>query len=375
MINQYFSGQRIFGRRAFACACVATVVLCTAVPAVFSDVLVGGIINRDTRWTADQGPYIVTQDILVTGRAHLSIGPGTAILVGKPTYREKAIPQIDAIDSATIAITIEGGLDCVGRADKRISFVPQTGNRQGPQWYGIVFRKAPDNYAELAYTDISGAYNAISVFDSRPAVHHCRIDFNNAGIVCGGHGDARVFNCVIVYNFTTGIRISLANPTFENNIIAFNKNNGMWCDGASKITFEYNCVFGNADGNLMDCDPELGVMKKKSERKDSTDYKDNIFKNPIFAGSEYDSVAVERDVSLPTDKSRIRDTALARVLEPTLKDSLAARKRSGQYMHYSLSRYSPCIHAGSPSSEFKNGDGSRDDIGLYGGSRYAPQRK
>ena len=201
------------------------------------------------------------------------------------------------------------------------------------------------------------------------------MDFNNAGIVCGGHGDACVFNCVIVYNFTTGIRISSANPTFENNIIAFNRNNGMWCDGASKITFEYNCVFGNADGNLMDCDPELGVMKKKNERKDSTDYRDNIFKNPVFAGSEYDSVAVERDVSLPTDRSRIRDTTLAKVLEPTLKDSLAAKKRSGRYMHYSLSRYSPCIHAGSPSSEFKNGDGSRNDIGLYGGSKYAPQRK
>jgi parallel beta-helix repeat protein len=358
-----------------ACACKAMVVLWATVPAVFGELLVGGIINKDTRWTADLGPYIITQDILVTRRAHLAIGPGTAILIGKAVYRDKAIPQIDALDSATIAITIEGGLDCVGRADKRISFVPQTGDRQGPQWYGIVFRKTPDNYAELAYTDISGAYNAVSVYNCRPAVHHCRMDFNNAGIVCGGHGDVRVFNCVIVYNFTTGIRISSANPTFENNIIAFNKNNGMWCDGASKITFEYNCVFGNADGNLMDCDPELGVLKKKNERKDSTDFKDNIFKNPIFAGSEYDSVAVERDVSLPTDRSRIRDTTLAKVLEPTLRDSLAAKKRSGRYMHYSLSKYSPCIHAGSPSSEFKNGDGTRNDIGLYGGSKYAPQRK
>jgi hypothetical protein len=343
-------------------------------PAV-GESLVGGIIKKDTRWTADQGPYIITQDVFVTRRAHLAIGPGTVILIGKTMYRDRMIPQIDALDSTTIAITIEGGLDCVGRADKRISFVPQSGEVQGPRWYGIVFRKTPDNYAECAYTDISGAYNAVSIYNCAPVIHHCRIDFNNAGIVCGERGNAKVFNCVIVYNFSAGIKVSSANPVFQNNIIAFNRNNGVWCDGASRTTFEYNCVFGNPDGDLLDCDPELSVLKKKNDRKDSTDYKNNIYKNPIFAGSESDSVAVERDVTLPTDRSRIKDTTLARVLHPALRDSLAAKKRSAQYMLYSLSRYSPCIHAGSPSSDFKNGDGTRCDMGLYGGSRYAPTRK
>jgi Right handed beta helix region len=352
----------------------AALVCVGSVPAA-GDALVGGIISKDTRWTAEDGPYVVTQDILVTRRGHLTIGPGTTIFVGKAQYRDNAIPQMDALDSVTIAITIEGGLDCVGRPDKRISFLPQANDRKGPHWYGIVFKKTPENSGELAYVDISGAYNAVSVYDCAPSVHHCRIDFNNAGIVCGNHGDVRAFNCVIVYNFETGIRVSSANPVFRNNIIAFNRNNGMWCDGASKITFEYNCVWGNVDGNLLDCDPELGVVKKKNERKDSVDYKDNIFKNPIFAGSEFDSVAVERDYSLQTDKSRIKDTALAKVLEPKLLDSLAAKKRAAHYMPYSLSRYSPCVRAGSPSQEFKNSDGSRADMGMYGSSRYAPARK
>jgi hypothetical protein len=346
--------------------------LATAAP---GETLVGGIINKDARWTAEEGPYIVTQDILVTGRAHLSIGPGTVVLIGKATFRDKAVPQADALDATTIAITVEGGLDCVGRHDKRISFMPQSGDRQGPVWYGIVFRKTPDNYAELAYADISGAYNAVSAYGCSPVIHHCRIDFNNAGVVCNAHGDVRVYNCVIAYNFATGIKISTANPVFENNIIAFNRNNGMWCDGASKITFEYNCVYGNRDGNLLDCDPDLGVMKKRNERKDSTDYKDNIYKNPVFAGSESDSIAVERDVSLPTDKSRIKDTTLAKVLEESLKDSQAAAKRNTRYKQYSLSRYSPCIHAGTPVAEFKNTDGSRADMGIYGSTRYAPARK
>ncbi len=358
-----------------SCILRPAAVIGIAMAPVFGDSLVNGIINSDTRWTAEHGPYVVTGDILVTRRGHLTISPGTVIFIGKARYREKEIPQIDALDSATLAITIEGGLDCVGRPDKRISFSPQTPDHKVPHWYGIVFRKSPENYAELAYADISGAYNAVSVYDCGPSVHHCRIDFNNTGIVCASRGNVRAINCVIANNFSAGVRISSANPVFENNIIAFNRNNGVWCDGASKITFEYNCVSGNQDGNLLDCDPELGVLKKKNERKDSVDYKDNLSRNPVFAGSESDSVAVERDISLPTDRSRIKDTSLAKVLEPSLKDSLAAKKRGARYPPYFLSRYSPCIHAGNPSADYKNSDGSRADMGLYGGSRYAPARK
>jgi hypothetical protein len=370
MINP-FSSSRFTTMRLTA----AALALCAAATLPAAETLVGGIINKDTRWTVEKGPYIVTQDILVTKRGHLTIGIGTIVIIGKAKYLEPSIPQIDALDSVTISITIEGGLDCIGRMERRITFMPQNGGTGGPQWYGIVFKRAPDNYCELGYADISGAYNAVSVYGCSPEIHHCSMDYNNAGIVCGSRGDAHVVNCVVAHNFSTGIKVSYANPSIRNCIIAFNRNNGLWCDGASRIAFEYNCVFGNADGNLLDCDPELGVIKKKNDRKDSTDYRNNIFKNPIFAGSEYDSIAVERDVTLPTDRSRIKDTSLAKVLKPELSDSLASKKRAGHYMSYSLSRYSPCIRAASPSSDFKNIDGSRGDMGMYGSTRYTPRRK
>jgi len=106
-------------------------------------------------------------------------------------------------------------------------------------------------------------------------------------------------NNVIAAKFHFWCKDITVEPGFQNNIIAFNKSNGLWCDGASAITFEYNCMYGNLDGNLLDCDPDLGVMKKKNDKKDSTDVKNNIFKNPIFAGSEFDSIAVERDIHFP----------------------------------------------------------------------------
>ncbi len=339
-----------------------------------AETVVGGIINKDTRWTAEEGPYVVTQDIMVSKSAHLAIGPGTAILIGKERVRNKAVPQLDALDSGTISIVVQGGFECVGIADKRISFMPEGAKGAGPRWYGIVFKNAPEKGVEFGYADISGAYNAISVLNCSPNVHHCRIDYNNVGIVCQQRGNITAINNVIASNYTFGIKSSQSNPVFQNNIIAFNKSNGLWCDGTSAITFEYNCVYGNSDGNLLDCDPELGILKKKNDRKDSTDIKNNLFKNPIFAGSEFDSVAVERDVSLPTDKSRIKDTVLAKSLHTELSDSTASKKRKKTSDRYTLSRYSPCIHAGNPSGEFKNGDNSRNDMGMYGGSKFAPKR-
>jgi len=358
---------------------IAAAIVCAAMCALVSpcaaEVTVSGFITKDVRWTEENGPYYLMQDVVVMPGVRLSIMPGTRIVICKLTLRQRDIPQIDALDSSTIALTVEGTLDCVGKPDKRINFVPQNGGGKACSWYGIVLKKAADKTTQIGYTNISGAYKAISVYSCRPLIHHCQIDFNNEGIVCGLHGDAQVYNCVVTHNFAAGIRMTSANPVFVNNIVAFNRNNGVWGDGVSTMTFEYNCVFGNPDGNLLDCDPELGVLKKKNDRKDSVDYKNNIYKNPIFAGSEFDSAAVEKDLTLATDKSKVRDTTLAKVLHEKLSDSLAARERITRAPPYTLSRYSPCLHAGTNASEIRNEDGSRSDMGMYGGAKFAPAEK
>jgi hypothetical protein len=176
---------------------------------------------------------------------------------------------------------------------------------------------------------------------------------------------------VIVNNYTSGVTIQAANPTFYNDIIAFNRNNGVWCDGISRMTFKFNCVFGNDDGNYLDCDPELGAAVKPDRKsRDSLDTYQNVCMNPIFAGSPEDSLAVEKDLTLPTEKSRVADTGLAKILHQNLQDSLAIKKRRAPYARYSLSRYSPCINRGNPAKDFNDDDGSRNDIGLYGGPDY-----
>jgi hypothetical protein len=323
-----------------------------------------GIISKDTKWTLDDSPYLVIGDILVKRNARLSISPGVRILCSPTTLKDASIPQYDHLDSFSVAIKVEGSIECVGKKNKRIVFAPASAG----SWYGIVLNKASDQYSDVAFTDISGANCAITAIDCGPLVRNCVIERNNVGIYCRNNGNARIYNCVIIENFTAGIKLQSANPTLYNNIIVFNKNNGLWCDGISRVAFQYNCVWGNADGNFLECDPELGVAVK-GDKKDKfpVDAYHNVLANPVFAGSEYDSAAMEKDINLPTEKSRIADTALAKVLYKSLADSLAAKQRKTAYPRFSLSKYSPCVNASNPAREFKDPDGSRGDMGIYGG--------
>jgi Right handed beta helix region len=333
-----------------------------------SETKVWGVIAKDTKWTLDDSPYLVVGDVLVKRNARLSILPGVRVLFASTTLKDASIAQFDHLDSFSVAIKVEGSIECVGKKNKRIVFAPASGEAAACSWYGIIANQASDQYTDIAFTDISGANCAVTAIDCSPLVRNCVIERNNVGVNCLSKGNARIYNCVIVENFTAGVKIQSANPVLYNNIIVFNKNNGLWCDGISRVTFQYNCVWGNADGNFLECDPEIGVaVHGDKKNKVPVDGSNNIIANPVFAGSEYDSAAVEKDINLPTDKSRITDTALAKVLYKQLADSIAAKKRSASYPRFSLSKYSPCINAGNPAREFKDLDGTRNDMGIYGG--------
>jgi len=343
----------------------AAACLVMAGSAAYCETKIHGVVARDAKWTLEESPYILDGDVLVAKHARLIIMPGVTVLCAPNPIRDSAIKQYDHSDSFSTALKIEGVLECVGKREKRVVFQPLTG---GGLWYGIMLNKAAGQYCEIAYCDITGACYGISAIGCDPLVRNCVFERNNVGVNCLENGNCKIYNCIIVGNVTAGVKTQSANPVLFNNIVAFNRNNGVWCDGVSRITFQYNCVWGNADGNFLECDPELGlVIKAKKKKADLEDNAHNVCADPIFAGSEADSLAVEKDLSLPTDKSRMADTNLAKILHAKLVDSLAIKKRTTAYARYSLSRYSPCVRTGNPAREFNNADGSRCDMGIYGG--------
>lgn len=330
-----------------------------------------GVLEHDERWTAEESPYFITDDLLIPPDVRLVVTPGTSILVGKPLAYGSRFAQIDHLDSFTVAIRVEGELRCVGRSENRISIAADRGDSLRCYWYGIVIDTKYDEAIEMAFCDVADACNGIVVRNGAPLIRNCVSEFNNVGMLCIDNSRPKIYNCVLSHNFTVGLRIKQANPALSGNIIAFNRGTGVWSDGISHVAFSYNCVFGNGEGNFVDCAPEFGMPKLVNKNKDSTDQFHNLCTDPIFAGSPADSTAVEYDVYLQTDRSRITDTTLARVLHDTLTDSSAIKRRTGTYKRYTLSPYSPCINAGKPGKAFKDMDGSRNDIGIYGGQEFA----
>ncbi|MFC1476597.1 right-handed parallel beta-helix repeat-containing protein [Fibrobacterota bacterium] len=329
-----------------------------------------GIISKNERWTAENSPYIISDDILISENARVTITPGVQILVGRPISFKSGIEQIDHLDSFTVSIKVKGALKCVGRTENRIIFSSQSGNLKRCQWYGILFDSERDDETEIAFCDIGNACNALTVKQGSPLIRNCIFEHNNVGVYCNGGSSVKLYNCIIAHNLTTGVRIQKANPSIVNNIIAFNKGNGIWSDNFSHVEIEYNCISDNVDGNLQGCNPDLGVIKRVNKNKDSTDFAYNLHFNPIFAGSPADSEAVEKDVTLQTDKSRVKDTTIAKIFHDTLTDSTATKWIARNYKRYSLSKYSPCIDAGNPKKQFKDMDGSRNDMGIFGGQEF-----
>lgn len=333
---------------------------------LWSETIVGGVITRDTRWKAADGPFHITSDLVVPPNIRLTITPGTRVIIGGYPGLDSTVQQYDDIDRRHVSIKVSGTFICSGKNGKRISFVPASGRKDAPAWYGILLDKADEQFTEIVSTDIIGAYCGITVKSCSPAVSNCIIEYNHIGLHLIDQGSADIVNCIVIHNNAAGIRVTDANPVIMNSIIAFNSNNGIWGDGHSKITCTYNCIFGNGDGNFLSCDPELGLTVKKNKRGDSLDTFKNIFVDPVFEGSVADSLAQEQDIHLPTESSEIRDTAIASIIH---EDSPPppAEKKAPPRERYHLSRYSPCINAGNPSGAFKDQDGTRNDMGIWGG--------
>jgi hypothetical protein len=345
---------------------ISVLAVCIAASAVE----ISGVIEGSRKWTAEESPYILTGDILIPEKARLSIGPGTKIIAGKQQKPVKGIEQADRLDSFTVAIHVKGVLLCTGRPDERISFSGDTAGTGQCSWYGIILDGTASDQSRLTFTDISGSCNGLSVRKGAPQVHHCIFEKNNIGIIASDASRIKIANCVIAGNSTAGIRVTMANPVVYSSIIMNNGINGLWSDGASHITFENNLVFRNFGENFSGCDPELGILTRVNENKDSVDAFHNLYEDPVFIATEAESLAMERDSRLPPRKSQVKDTAVAKALAGSVSDTLPFTRTPVVSARYKPSRYSPCINAGFKSKDFNDLDKSRNDIGIYGGPEF-----
>ncbi|MEX2340937.1 MAG: NosD domain-containing protein, partial [Candidatus Paceibacterota bacterium] len=201
-------------------------------------------INADTTWTAADGPYHITKDIMVQSGVTLTIEAGTVVKLGSP--------RMITVDGSLVAIGNETGPiyftsihdDSVG-GDSNAN---GTSTKPAPgDWRTIEFRAGSTGVLENVHARYAG-YSRFSI-GPLPAI------YNNGGIV-------NVRNSRVTDNSYFGVGQLSGNLTIKNSVIDNNQIGIAIKDG--EATLSNNRFENNSYGLVADGD-------------DSLDFDDNEF--------------------------------------------------------------------------------------------------
>ncbi|MGM0444414.1 MAG: right-handed parallel beta-helix repeat-containing protein [Fibrobacterota bacterium] len=327
---------------------------------VSAETVVSGVISRSVRWTAGKSPYIVTNDILIKREGRLVIEPGVEILVEKPTTLPADIEQLSKSDSFTVSIRVQGALRCKGTPHEPIILRGRYVDERFTHWGGVVLESERFGEVAVAYTHILNALRGITVQEGSPLIRNVLVRHSTTGIAVSGLAAPRIMNCVITETSLAGARVRNAHPYFYNSVFYDNYNIGIWGDGRSDFVFEYNLVSGSGDRNFVGTPLRLGVLSEENAHGDSVDIRNNLTADPLFAGT-------------PAARARRRQViqdSLAKTLDTVPPEDAVRPAPSAPAVDYRLSPYSPAIDAGHGGKKFREPDGSRPDLGIWGGPEF-----
>jgi len=333
-----------------------------ALPAFAEDVC--GMIDVPVTWTKDKSPYRVTGDIQIPPASRLTIEAGVEVLIvpGEACGETK---QLDWADSTFVSIKIFGALVIKGTSDEPVRILPEKHVPGKIQWDGIRLVLKNKEAVSIEYLNIMGAHKAINASYSIFNVGSSLFMGNNTGIWLENEADLSVYNCMFTENLSAGIYISNSRPSIAANMFYKNSTFGIWSDSRKSPRIHNNLFFANADTDCRYC-PAGTTKIVKEENGAFKDRFENIFSDPIFVGSEKEKIMIKKDLSLPTPKENIKDTSLQKVYEASPGHAPLAPSPSPD-KPFVLSKYSPAINAAPNTDFFKDVDGSRGDIGIYGG--------
>jgi len=322
-----------------------------------------GMIDVPITWTKEKSPYRVTGDIQVPPASRLTIEAGVEVLIvpGETCGETK---QLDWSDSTFVSIKIAGALIIKGTDKEPVRILPENHVKGKIQWDGIRVLLKNKESVNIEYLHVMGAHKGINAAYSMFNVGNSLFMGNNTGIWIENEGDLSIYNCIFTENLSAGIYISNSRPSIAANIFYKNSTFGILSDSRKSLRIESNLFFANADTDCRYC--PAGTSKiVKEENGAFKDKFENIFSDPIFVGSDKEKIMEKKDLNLPTPKENIRDTSLQKVYEASTGSPPPANPSPPR--PFTLSKYSPAINAAPNTDFFKDEDGSRGDIGIYGG--------
>jgi hypothetical protein len=189
--------------------------------------------------------------------------------------------------------------------------------------------------------------------------------------ISGGAEEAEIVGNTIVGG-SQGVQVNAASlvATVRNNIIA-ECTDCLYVNAGTKVSVHNNMFTEYSDGiEVLEAAGEIEVIGNVFSDSSSA------VKAPFEAGGCYYNYLI--------GPSSLSNAFVGGVVESnnylvsgSSNPAKFAQDSSWYYYHtdddYHLAGQSPLRNAGSPLSEFKNHDGTRQDIGLYGGHHYDPQ--
>jgi len=317
-----------------------------------------GKIDVPTTWTKENSPYRITGDIQIAPAARLTIEAGVDVLIVPGEACGETV-QADWSDSTYISIKALGLLIIKGTAEEPVRIMPENHVPGKIQWDGIRLSKKERAQVQIEYMYIMGANKAINASYGRFNVGNSLFINNGTGIWLESEADAAVYNCVFTENLSAGVYIENSKPSIAANIFYKNSNFGIWSDSRPSPRIRNNIFFANADTDCRYC--PVGVSP-------SNDKFGNIYKDPIFAGSEKEKVMAKSDLNLPTPSKDVKDPALQKIYEKSVQRGQSEQPAPAAPLPFMPSKYSPALNAAPKTDFFRNVNGGYGDIGLYGGT-------
>ena len=314
-----------------------------------------GIIDLPTTWTKENSPYRITGDIQISPASRLIIEAGVEVhIVPGETCGETK--QLDWADSNYVSIKAYGPILIKGTAEEPVRILPEKHQNGKIQWDGIRLPLKTKAGASIEYLHIMGANKAINAHQGRFNIGNSLFKSNGTGIWLENEGDISVYNSVFTENISSGIYVRNSRPSIAANIFYRNSSFGILADSRQNVRIQNNLFWQNADTDCRFC--PVGVSPSK-------DKFGNLYTDPIFAGSAKEAELAEKDESLKTPEKELKDVSLQKTYEKSLGRADTLRAATQPYFP---SKYSPLKHAAPETGFFKNADGTRGDIGIYGGT-------
>ncbi len=340
----------------------------------FSETRVCGKIGIPTDWTAENSPYIITNDIIIPKGSRLKIAAGTIIRFTPPQpCSQPLLPQDDWADSQFTSIKVYGNFYINGTDEKPILFESHPQSKI-TGWDGIRFYERGHATTRITYAIFKGAHSAIRAFHSFFDVTHSLFENNQTGIFLTDYSNLTIVNNHFIHNKSSGIYIFGGSPQIYNNIFAFNQGYGIWSDNRLGTKIKYNGFWRNSEGHCHKCPVSILKFPKKDkdEKTQPTDKHHNLIGNPVFWGSKTFKILAKRDVSIDTKHQLTKNQALTKKVQSMEEELRSFQKRKSFVVQgkgaYRLSRYSAFINKGDPSKIYLDRDGTPNDLGIHGGT-------